>query len=260
MTSVFWVETQRDFVMLEGADAAGYLQSQVTQDLRPLAVGDAAMTLVLAPNGRVEALARVLRSGDHAFVLDVETGAGPSLVARLERFKIRVDARISVIPWRCIAVRGSAEHVADLGEFPVAGGVRVPAWWADGSAFDLIGPSVAPPAGVRQGTTDEYETARVEAVWPAWGAEITASSIAAELGVIPVTVSFTKGCYPGQELVERMDSRGAEPPKSIRRISTGGLRAGDPVVVDGIEVGVVTSVAGEYALALVRRGVDFEVR
>lgn len=236
--------------MVEGRDALDYLHSQVSQDLRSLAVGDAAATLVLDPTGKVVALARVLRSGDHAAVVDVDAGVGDALEERLRRFKIRVQAEISRIDWRCLAVRGEG---AD-GIRATPGAVVVPAWWGDGTAVDLLGPAPQPPAGVPEGSPDELERARVLAGWPSAGAEITASTIPAELGLEAVAISFTKGCYPGQELVERMDSRGASAPRSLRRLTVAeGSRPGDPVLVDGVEVGVLTSVAGDTALALVKR-------
>lgn len=251
---VFWVEVPRDVVMVEGADALTYLHSQLSQDLQALQVGQAVPSLVLEPTGKVVALVRVLRSGDHAFLLDVDRGWGEALAARLSRFKIRVQADITPVSWRCLAVRGRGAAGAVA---PAAGAVVVPAWWGDGSALDVLGPDPAPPAGVRQGTPEDHERARVLAGWPAMGAEITDATIPAELGdVARLAVSFTKGCYPGQELVERMESRGSSAPRVLRRISAGGAAPGDPLVADGAEVGVVTSVAGEAALALVKRGVE----
>ena len=251
--TTFWAEIPRDFVMVEGADAMRYLQSQVAQDLSGLAVGDAVASLVLEPQGRVAALVRILRSGDHAFVLDLDAGCAEALITRLSRFMIRVDARITTIAWRCIAVRGP-----DAGTLAgqVVGGVVVPAWWGDGTAVDVIGPGPVPPTGSPAGALDEVEAARVAAGWPAMGSEITENSLPAELGVVGVAVSFTKGCYPGQELVERMDSRSASAPRSLRRLTVPeGARPGDPVIVEGAEVGRFTSVAPPWALALVRRGV-----
>ena len=72
-----------------------------------------------------------------------------------------------------------------------------------------------------------------------------------------MAVSFTKGCYPGQELVERMDSRAAEAPRSLRRLDVAaGSAAGDPIVDDGAEVGVLTSVSGTRAIGWVKRSSD----
>ena len=107
-SDAFWAHYPRDFVMVEGVDALSYLHSQMSQDIQSLAVGASAWTLLLQPTGKVDVLARVLRSGDAAYVFDVDAGAGDALVARLLRFKIRVKADVSVIPWRCIAVRGVA--------------------------------------------------------------------------------------------------------------------------------------------------------
>jgi len=108
--------------------------------------------------------------------------------------------------------------------------------------------------------TDEHEAARVAAGWPRLGFEIVpGQTIPAVTGVVPVAVSLTKGCYPGQELVERMDSRGADAPMSLRIVDVpAGAAGGDPLVVDGVEVGTITSVspAGGLALAMVRRGHD----
>ena len=187
-----------------------YLQGQVSQDLVPMAVGDRRWTFVLQPNGKVEVLAAVTRSGEEAFVFDTDAGFGDGLAARLARFKIRVKVDI-----------GPVERVAG-GEF------------AD-------------------------EVARIEAGWPAMGAEIVpGETIPAETGVADAAVDFKKGCYPGQELVERMDSRGADAPRRLRILDVDdGAKPGDPIELEGRQVGVLTSVAGRRALGYVKRGVDF---
>jgi folate-binding protein YgfZ len=91
------------------------------------------------------------------------------------------------------------------------------------------------------------------------GEIVPGQTIPAVTGVVPVAVNFTKGCYPGQELVERMDSRGADAPMSLRIVDVpAGTVGGDPLVVDGVEVGTITSVSpqGGLALGMVRRGHD----
>lgn len=116
------------------------------------------------------------------------------------------------------------------------------------------------PASSPEPTT-EHEAARIAAGWPRLGSEIVpGETIPAVTGVTAVAVSFTKGCYPGQELVERMDSRGADAPRSLRIVEVApGAAVGDPVLADdGTDVGVLTSVssAGGLAIALVKRGHD----
>jgi tRNA-modifying protein YgfZ len=225
---MFWTASERDLIDVTGPDASSYLQSQLSQDLRPLADGDRVWSFVLQPTGKVDALVRVHRVGPEHLRVDVDHGFGDILLARLMRFKIRVAAELSLSTVPCIAVRG--------GDAPI----------------DLLGDEAVPPPGVPEGSRDDLELARIDAVWPAMGAEIEpGETIPAETGVIDVAVSFTKGCYPGQELVERMDSRGASAPRLLQRVAVAaGTRPGD-ALADGS--GVVTSVQGTAALALVRR-------
>ena len=109
------------------------------------------------------------------------------------------------------------------------------------------------------------EVDRIRAGTPKLGAEIVDGVIPAELGhaVIDASVSFTKGCYTGQELVARVDSRGGNVPRHLRRLAIDGEVAppvGAELVVDDKVVGTLTSVAstpegGAVALAFVARGV-----
>ena len=227
----FWTEYPRDVVQVAGADALTYLQSQLSQDLRPLQVGQSAWSFVLQPTGKIDVLLRVWRTADDTFVLDTDAGFGEVLIARLNRFKIRVKAEVTPLDWKCIAVRG--DGASDLEGL---------ASWGDG--VDLLDAAVLPPAGVDHGTAEDLLAARIDAVWPQMGAEIVpGETIPAETGITGAAVSFTKGCYPGQELVERMDSRGATAPKLLQRI----------VVGDGEPLGTITSRSGPVALAYVKR-------
>lgn len=207
-----WLDVAHDTVSVWGGDAASYLQSQVSQDIGDLAVGDRRWTFLLEPSGRVEVLALIERVAQDRFDLRTDAGFGAVLLERVNRFKIRVDV------------------TTELTE--VAGAPDAP---------------------------DELERLRVERGWPKMGTEIVpGETIPAETGVTSLAVSFTKGCYPGQELVERMDSRGAAAPRSLRRLEVAhGSRPGD-AILDGLgaDVGTLTSVAGTWALGYVKRGHD----
>jgi folate-binding protein YgfZ len=237
--SPFWFDWPRDVVRVAGADARSYLHSQASNDIESMEVGESRWTFLLEPTGKIDVLARVTRTADEELVLDTDAGSGEAMTARLNRFKIRVRADVEPVTWRCIAVRGTK----------VSGGLTT---WGDG--VDLLGADVTPPDGIDEGTADDLELARLEAAWPKMGAEIVpGATIPVETGVIDVAVSFTKGCYPGQELVERMDSRGASAPRALRRIDVrAGTAVGDVIDVEGHEA-TLTSVLGTVALALVRR-------
>jgi len=228
---MFWCEYPRDVVEVSGPDAFTYLQSQLSQDLRPVSVGGSAWSFLLQPIGKVDVLLRVWRTAQDVFVLDTDAGFGEVMVARLNLFKIRVALEITPLPWRCLAVRGR-------GAADVAG---LPSW---GNGVDLLGPDPQPPGGAVVGTAEEFLDARIASVWPKMGAEIVpGDTIPAETGLVPVAVSFTKGCYPGQELVERMDSRGAVAPRSLQRVN----------LADADFVGTPTTVSHGQALAYVKR-------
>ena len=84
-----------------------------------------------------------------------------------------------------------------------------------------------------------FDAMRVAAGWPLAGVDFAQGCIPAETGLIGVAVSFSKGCYPGQELVERMDSRKATPPRHLRVIErTPDMVVGSQVVRDGDVIGV----------------------
>lgn len=101
------------------------------------------------------------------------------------------------------------------------------------------------------------ERARIEAGIPSMANEIDERTVPAETGWVADAVSFTKGCYTGQELVARMDSRVAEPPRRLVRIE-GPVTAGAAISVDGAEVGRVTSAVDGVGLGYVKRGTALE--
>jgi folate-binding protein YgfZ len=253
-----WVELPRDFVRVAGPDTLTFLQGQLSQDVNRLAVGASTWALLLAPQGKVVAFLRVLRTGEEEVVLETDAGYGPAVIERLNRFKLRVKADLDPLDWRCIAVRGPASHEAvDHGE-----GTVVVADWPGLSGADLVGESPRAP-DLPYCLFEAYEAVRIEAGIPVMGRELDESTIPAEAGVVDMSVSFTKGCYTGQELVARIDSRGGNVPRRLRGVVLGEpAPVGAVIQADGKEVGRLTSVAfspglaATVALAYVRRGVE----
>jgi folate-binding protein YgfZ len=251
-SETWWCLTPRDAALVHGPDALPYLQSQLSQDVGSLAIGDARWAFLLEPSGKVDLLVRVLRTRESAFVLDVDTSFGDALLSRLRRFLIRTNAAVEWVSWPCVAVRGPGAKGVDAAGHAFA----VPAWWGDGDAIDLLGPEPQVPVGLPEARTTELDAARVVAGWPAMGHEITEATIPAETGLLDVAVSFAKGCYPGQELVERMHARNAEPPRRLRQLLAGDpLPVGAEVVFRSRAVGTVTSAAGPLGLSVLTRAV-----
>lgn len=253
----------RDFLRVHGPDAVSWLQGQLSQDVAALTVGAAADSFLLQPQGKVDALLRVTRTGHEELVLDVDAGFGDAAAARLNRFKLRVKAEVEPLGWRCLALRGPKAHDVDSSGI---GGVAVDADWPGLPGVDVLGSDLAGPDGVPECGPEAWQVVRIEAGIPMMGRELTDRTIPAEAGVVDRAVSFTKGCFTGQELVARIDSRGGNVPRRLRGVvvmSGAGLPpAGAVVMVDGKDVGSLTSVAaspggdGAVALAYVRREVD----
>ena len=242
---------RRDLVTITGGDAASFLQGQLSQDVESLVVGDSALSLLLTPQGKVDAFGRLTRLDEAAFFFDVVGGHGDAVLARLSRFKLRVDVDLSLV--------GDVEGVAVRDEAaPVDAEARhtLPALWPSHDGVDLLGTSVEP--------TDDDEALtrrRIEAGVPELGAELDESTIPAEAGrwLIEATVNFAKGCYVGQELVARVDSRGSNTPRHLRRLRApdgARIEAGAELQRDGAMVGRVTSASAELGLGYVGRAVD----
>ena len=246
--------------VVTGADAGKYLHSQLSNDIASLPVGGSRYSFVLEPMGKVIALVRVTRTEEETFILDSENveGLGEQLLTRLNRFKIRVKADIAVSTQKYLSLRSRDSSPIEQAGFTVS-------QWGSGAVID------APLATVDnsmvsqfvQVSPEEFDALRIRSSWPAMGSEIIAGeTLPAATGAVPIAVSFTKGCYPGQELVERMDSRGSTAPKNLRLL-TGSIvdnaKSGDAVIVNGETVGEFTSVASDCALAYVARAVELGV-
>lgn len=237
----------RAFVAVAGPDAADYLQRMVSNDVEALGPGEACEALLLTAKARVIAPLVVLRRGHEDFLLLTEPELGDRLVAELTRF--RFAARCTIEP----------EHHAStlvLGGDPPSGSIPNADYGVP--AFELLDaePDSASPIG-----EDGLERLRILAAAPRWGRELDDRVLPAEAGLEERAISFTKGCYPGQEPVARLHYRG-HPNRGLRvlRLDSGEPPAHDAELVhDGRAVGRVTSAVrdgdGVLALAYVRREV-----
>ena len=278
----------RDGIVVSGPDAITYLQGQLSQDVAGLEVGGSAWSWLLQPAGKVDALVRVTRTGAESLLVDVDVGWGDAVLARLTRFKLRTRADLTRCGVSVLALRGPGavamadEMVADTehadntdeaasSETSLVVPFDQPAlavtalWPAAEEAADILarrGTDLSVPAHASvYGMHGDWEVERIAAGVPAMGSELTERTIPAETGLVAITASFTKGCYTGQELVARIDSRGGNVPRHLRVLrSARPLDVGTELSVAGKVVGAVTSSAvsadlGPVALAFVGRAV-----
>ena len=216
----------RSYVRVAGPDAEDYLQRMVSNDVTAGEVVDA---LLLTPKSRLIAPVRVWRRAPEDFLLLTEPELGDAVRTQLLRSRFAAKCEIEL-----------EEHTSALvfGE-------------ADGLPGELPGTVEVLDAGLEPSLdTDELERARIAAGIPAWGKELDDSILPAEAGLDETHVSFTKGCYPGQEPIARLRHRG----KVNRQLRVLELDAnpGDELVWEGKAVGRVTSAVPGVALAYVR--------
>jgi folate-binding protein YgfZ len=211
----------RAFVRIAGPDAQDYLQRMVSNDVEALHVGDACPALLLTPKARVIAPLVVWRRGEDDFLVLTEPELGEAVRAHLARMRLRARCEVEV-----------EEHASAL----VFGADDV------GFATDFPGAREAVDATLEPTLSDaELEERRVAAGVPRWGREIDDRVLPAEAGLEETHISFTKGCYPGQEPVARLHHRG-HPNRGLRVLRLDSVPAYDAELVhDGKVVGRVTS-------------------
>jgi len=247
--------TKRDVVLVSGSEAVSFLQGQVSQTVEDLDVGASRLSFVLQPQGKVDALMRVTRLDQDTLILDVDGGYGGPMIGSLERFRLRADIEFSLSDWSVVSVFGSPTMPADT---PSGTEVVVENLFGSHLGVDLIGPDPVALAALGL-KPDAYERLRIESGFPLMGVDMDNNTIPNETGLIDRAISLTKGCYRGQELVERISSRGVcrqllqmvEIPASAL---TDGVRPpiGSELMVSDRRAGTITSLApGEPLVGLV---------
>jgi folate-binding protein YgfZ len=208
----------RAFVRVSGPDAEDFLQRMVSNDV---AVHERCDALLLTPKARIIAPLRIVRRAQDDFLLMTEPDLGD--VVRTQLMRSRFAAKVEIEP---------EEHESWL----VLGGDEV---------LDE-----RPPG--EDASEEDVERWRIESRIPRWGSELDETILPAEAGLEETHISFSKGCYPGQEPIARQHYRG----KVNRRLRVldieGDVAAGDELTRDGKTVGRITSTADGVALGYVR--------
>ena len=221
ITSPAIVRRPRAFLRVAGPDAAEYLQRMLSNDVEALGAGAACDALLLTAKARVIAPLRIIRRSDDDFLLLTEPELAERVRAELVRMRFAAKAEIE-----------PEEHESWL----VLGGEEVVDERPDGDEVD----------------GESYERWRIESGIPQWGQEIDERVLPAEAGLDETHISFSKGCFPGQEPIARQRYRG----KVNRRLRVldldGDVTPGEEIVHEGKTVGRVTSAVRGVALGYVR--------
>ena len=226
----------RGYVCVAGPEAGEFLERMLSNEVETLEVGSSRRALLLTPKGRIVAPLRVVRESDEAFLLITEADLAELVAGGLTRARFAAKCEISVAPLHGFL------HLVDPGRGVPVEDYGIDAWetWEEGE--------------LEATTADELEPLRIAAGTPAWGKELDETVLPAEAGLNETHISFTKGCYPGQEPVARLHYRG-HPNRRLRRLYVAAAKPGDEIVFEEKVVGRVTSAVPGKALGYVRREV-----
>jgi folate-binding protein YgfZ len=238
------VVLDRTTLTARGPDAAEYLQSMLSNDVSEAAPGGAVYALLLTAKARVIADLELFNTGDE-LVLACDPSRRDDVLATLVRSRFR--RKVELEPSGHAVVWGDADGALATLDTPIG-------------PYRLVS---EPPAD--RGDPAAWETARIEAGIPRYGREFDGDTMPAEAGLDERAVSFSKGCYPGQEPVARLYYRG-HPNRGVRGLWFPGdarPQAAADVVLGEKRVGRVTSPVvspthGSIALAVLRREVPDE--
>ncbi|HEY6653325.1 MAG TPA: glycine cleavage T C-terminal barrel domain-containing protein [Solirubrobacterales bacterium] len=271
-----YLARERAALIVRGADAAEYLQGQLTNDTEALEREQGHYAALLDRKGHLQSDMRLLHLENDEIWIDLEPGPAPGVLKHLRTYSIGRDVEVddvterwaitSLIGPRSVQLAGfeglGPEHAQRFREWD---GTEVLAVATD-VGLDLLTSAdqaatlaeLLRAAGAAEVSEQAAEIIRVESGRPRFGLDMGPESMPAEAGITERAVDFEKGCYIGQEPVARLHYRG-KPNRTLRglRLSSP-AEHGDPLLHGDREVGTVGTVClspalGPIALAIVRR-------
>lgn len=266
-------EPAREVVRVSGADARAWLNGLVTCDLGGLGPAQGAYGLLLTKQGKIQSDLDIV-SGQSGLLLGIAAGRGADLVTILDKYLVMEDAELALAPdlavLRLIG-QGAPALASSLGSEPDVVGWGAIDWLGLGGAFvvvarpalDRVVHRAAELGGsdVVVGGAPEWDALRIPRGFPQFGVDYGPEDNPHEAALDKIAVSFSKGCYLGQEVVCMQDMRGRVKRRLVplRFASGASVSPGAEVLSSssGDSVGQVTSVAPPqpmetFALARVR--------
>jgi folate-binding protein YgfZ len=254
----------RALLQAGGPDAADFLHRMLTQEVRALGTGGAAHFALLTVKGHLVGVGQLLRQAE-GVLLDVDPAAAGELRAQLEKTVIMDDVTFTDLTegWRVLPLLGPGAVAAA----PAMGGEL--SHWVNRRrgvpAVDLLVPAervetvrtALLAAGAVALEEADLEALRIAAGVGRWGAELDGSRLPMEAGLVTDAISFTKGCYLGQEVVVRATVRGQVHRGLVLLRLPAGAGPGSRLAAAGAEVGAITSAAetpqGRLGLGYLKR-------
>ena len=253
----------RAVIEVTGRDRVRFLHGMCTQEIKKLAPGRGAPAAVVNRQGKMVAEILV-HAAPASLLVQVDRANAQATIDALAKFVVADDVVFKISERAVFGLHGPAARgavgIAAPADF--AGEERDGVWIARNrtiadDGYDLLVPPdrVAWVRGLAPAATEaDYEASRIESGFPRWGVDMGPDLLPMEAGLEPVAIRYDKGCYIGQEVIQRVKTY-SEPPRMLVRLAFDGDAPlpGSAVTAAGEEVGKVTSAHGRFALALVRK-------
>jgi folate-binding protein YgfZ len=256
----------RGVLEMTGRDRARFLHGMCTQEIKKLQPGQGTMAAIVNRQGKMVA-EMVCYAAENALLLEMDRSNLQPTIDHLHKFLVADDVTMKISDASVIGLWGRRAQlllgVKDLPDFHfqmrdtgvvarnrtlgVEGyHLLLPAAKSD-EVGRILGHGVVVPAGF-----SAYETLRIENGFPRWGADMDATILPMEAGLEPLAISYSKGCYIGQEVIQRVKTY-SEPPKMLVQLEVADAGPGEKIASGAEEIGVVTSATPTLALGFVRK-------
>ena len=245
----------RTVLCLSGPDRLRFLNGQVTQDVHLASRGQAVYSCILNAKGQLDAVCHIREHGD-SYLIDAPIELRESLRARLDRYIIADDVELTDESDNWVVSHLLCSNPPDCHDALFWTTKRLAS-----TGFDLFSRSAFSMEDVKETTLESYEMDRTLQGIPQWGAELTVGLLPPEAGLEKDAISYTKGCYVGQEVISRMKHAGKVNRHLVKLFVPADTTPPCPLYHEGAEAGEVTTVipnpsegeAHAYALGFRRR-------
>jgi folate-binding protein YgfZ len=255
----------RGVIEMTGRDRVRFLHGMCTNDIKKLQPGQGCMAAIVNRQGKMVA-EMIAYAAENALLLEMDRSNLQPTIDHLNRFIVADDVKMQISDAAVAGLWGPrAPQLLGLRDLPDfhfqmrESGVV--------ARNRTIGPEgahlILPPArteevarmlshGVVPAGFSAYETLRIESGFPRWGADMDSTLLPMEAALEPIAVSYTKGCYIGQEVIQRVKTY-SEPPRMLVQLEGADASIGDKIHAGAEEVGAVTSAIPTLALGIVRK-------
>lgn len=257
--SIYADRSDRGKLEFSGPQRAWFLHQIMTNSFDPLATGDVREAVLLTTHGRMVGYLEAVATED-SILCHFEPELLTTLPDAIRWYVFATQVEITDVTHEMgliLVYGGEVESLAEVVAVQETHALGVPAsylWIERAKVGDVIDQLAA--TGYRAGSEAELEAIRIANGSPRWGSDMNEKTLPQEARLEDVAINFDKGCYVGQEAVAKIHFRGKVNRKLRKLEADEALRVGADATLDGRRVGVVTSSAGRFALAMLRYTVE----